>query len=74
MNSSNFGYYSYTDIYNSILSSLRSDLVEEKNSIVTAKRLTDAIWDLHLVLNSGTNQLNNTVENVKNIIEDRFKK
>jgi hypothetical protein len=27
-----------------------------------------------LVLNSGTNQLNNTVENVKNIIEDRFKK
>jgi hypothetical protein len=68
-----FGEYGYTEIYNSILTSLRSDLVEEKTAIVTAKRLTDAVWDLHLVLNTGGNSLNNTVENVKGILENRLR-
>jgi hypothetical protein len=73
MKDAKLGYYGYTEIYNSIFVSLRSDLVEEKTAIVTAKRLTDAIWDLHLVLNTGEHSLSNTVGNVKNILENRIK-
>jgi hypothetical protein len=74
MKDTKFGEYGYTEIYNSILLSLRNDLVEEKVAIVTAKRLTDAVWDLHLVLNTDSDSLNNTVKNIKGILENRLGK
>lgn len=64
----------YTEIYNSILSSLKSDLVEQNVALATAKRLTDAIWDLHLVLNTGSASYSNTIDNVKSLVENRIGK
>lgn len=71
--SHSFGYKSYTEIYNDILSALRDDNVDHLISVVTAKRLSDAVWDLHLVLNSGKEILNTTSSTVKDIIKNRPK-
>jgi len=39
----------------------------------SARRVTDAVWDLHLCLNFGSNNLEETIESVKNIINTNLK-
>lgn len=73
MNESKFGYNGYTEIFESLYDTLKNDKLDPKIAVVTAKRLTDAIWDLHLVLNTGNDSLKNTINEVENIIHSRFK-
>ena len=73
MNEPKFGYNGYTEIYESLYDTLKIDKVDPKIAVVTAKRLTAAIWDLHLVLNTGNDSLKNTINEVENIIHSRFK-
>ena len=71
--SEKFGKNGYTEIYDSLYETLKNDSLDPKIAVVTAKRLTDAIWDLHLVLNTGPDSLKNTVNEVENIIHNRLK-
>lgn len=73
MNKSKFGYNEYTEIYESLYETLKSDKLDPKTAVTMAKRLTDAIWDLHLVLNTGDKLLKNTIDEVENVISGRFK-
>jgi len=71
--SEKFGKNGYTEIYESLYETLKTDNLDPKIAVTTAKRLTDAIWDLHLVLNTGSDSLKNTINEVENIIHSRFK-
>lgn len=73
MSDSKFGKNGYTEIYESLYETLKADKIDEKIAVTTAKRLTDAIWDLHLVLNTGSQLLKNTTNEVENIIHNRLK-
>lgn len=68
-----FGHNGYTEIFESLYDTLKNDKLDPKIAVVTAKRLTDAIWDLHLVLNTGNDSLKNTINEVENIIHSRLK-
>ena len=72
MNQLNSEYNEYTEIYQSLHETLKIDKLDPKTAITTAKRLTDAIWDLHLVLNTGDKSLENTVSKVKHIVGSRI--
>lgn len=71
--SEKFGRNGYTEIYESLFETLKTDNLDPKIAVTTAKRLTDAIWDLHLVLNTGPDSLKNTINEVENIIRNRLK-
>lgn len=71
--SEKFGKNGYTEIYDSLYETLKNDNLDPKIAVVTAKRLTDAIWDLHLILNTGPDSLKNTVNEVESIIHNRLK-
>lgn len=73
MTDSKFGKNGYTEIYESLYETLKTDNLDPKIAVTTAKRLTDAIWDLHLVLNTGPESFKNTTNEVENIIHNRLK-
>jgi len=51
----------YTDIYNYVLESLVKDGIDSSDiQIKYAKRITDAVWDLGLAINSQHQMLVNT--------------
>jgi hypothetical protein len=61
----------YTDIYQQIYKALENDFVPEENLNVSARKITDAVWELKLSLDYGT-RFPNTLEKVNKIINDRF--
>lgn len=63
----------YTDIYRIIYSSMQVDGISADVAKSSARRVTDAVWDLHLCLNFGSNNLEETIESVKNIINTNLK-
>lgn len=62
----------YTEIYNMIYHSMKSDQLDDAVCRVAARRITDAIWSLHLSLNFGKEHLQNTVKTVKQIVEGKL--
>ena len=65
----------YTEIYNKIFSSIQEDNFPQENQVWAAKRVTDALWQISLMLNSKqSGDLNNTVSSIKHIVNNRFKK
>jgi len=60
----------YTQLYNSILSSLTKDNVAQALSISAAKKITDSIWDLSLALSLNENNLVNTRARVIEVINN----
>lgn len=60
----------YTQLYNSILFSLTKDKVDQDLLINAAKKITDSIWDLSLVLDSKEKNLVNTRSTVIEIINN----
>jgi len=60
----------YTQLYNSILSSLTKDNVAQALSISAAKKITDSIWDLSLALSLDENNLVNTRAKVIEVINN----
>jgi hypothetical protein len=63
----------YTKIYSNLYETLKNDNLDSKIAVTTAKRLTDAIWELYLVLNARHDVLKNTVDEVKKIINNELK-
>lgn len=64
----------YTEIYGLIYSALTIDGLSQESSQSFARRVTDAIWDLHLSLNFGEKQLNQTIETVRNVVDSQIGK
>ena len=60
----------YTQLYNNILLSLNKDEVPQTLLINAAKKITDAIWDLCLVLDSKDTNLVNTRATVIEVINN----
>lgn len=60
----------YTQLYNSILSSLTKDKIDQDILISAAKKITDSIWDLSLVLDSKEKNLVNTRSTVIELINN----
>lgn len=60
----------YTQLYNSILSSLTKDKIDQDLLINAAKKITDSIWDLSLVLDSKEKNLVNTRSTVIELINN----
>ena len=61
----------YTDIYQQIYKALKNDFVPEENLNVSARKITDAVWELKVSLDYGS-RFPNTLEKVNKIINDRF--
>ena len=62
----------YTEIYKEIYAALQEDLIPTENLNVSARKITDAIWDIKLSIDYGSKFLN-TLEAVNRIVNDRFK-
>ena len=62
----------YTEIYKEIYIALQEDLIPTENLNVSARKITDAIWDIKLSIDYGSRFLN-TLEAVNRIVNDRFK-
>lgn len=60
----------YTQLYNSILSSLTKDKIDQDLLISAAKKITDSIWDLSLVLDSKEKNLVNTRSTIIELINN----
>jgi len=60
----------YTQLYNSILSSLTKDNVPQALWVSAAKKITDSIWDLSLALSLDENNLVNTRAKVIEVINN----
>lgn len=61
----------YTYIYNRVLSALADDgMVDEATRVQFAKRITDAIWELHLSVNESSHRLEkyNNFSNTKSMV------
>lgn len=64
---------SYTEIYHLIYDSMKFDGIPSEVAQASARRVTDAVWDLHLSLNFGQINLQETVRVVKNIVDSKIK-
>lgn len=62
----------YTEIYNMIYSSMKRDDQDSSVARISARKITDAIWDLHLTLNFGSDDLRNTVKTVKQVVYNKL--
>lgn len=63
---------SYTEIYRLIHGALTVDGLNQESSQSFARRVTDAIWDLHLSLNFGEKNLEQTIRTVKNVVDSQI--
>lgn len=64
---------SYTEIYHLIYDCMKIDGIKTEVAQAFARRVTDAVWDLHLSLNFGDINLNKTIEMVKHIVDSKIK-
>lgn len=64
---------SYTEIYNLIYDSMKIDGIPSEVAQASARRVTDAVWDLHLCLNFGQINLEETVKAVRDIVDSKIK-
>ena len=62
----------YTDIYRLIYDSMKVDGVPVEIAKSSARRVTDAVWDLHLCLNFGSNNLEETINVVKELVQNQL--
>jgi hypothetical protein len=62
----------YTEIYKEIYAALQKDSIPTENLNVSARKITDAIWDIKLSIDYGSRFLN-TLEAVNTIVNNRFK-
>lgn len=56
-----------------IYDSMKFDGISPEVAQASARRVTDAVWDLHLSLNFGQINLQETVRVVRNIIDSKIK-
>lgn len=52
---------------------MKFDGISPEVAQASARRVTDAVWDLHLSLNFGQTNLQETVRVVKNIVDSKIK-
>lgn len=52
---------------------MKIDGIPSEVAQASARRVTDAVWDLHLSLNFGQINLQETVRVVKNIVDSKIK-
>ena len=62
----------YTQIYNLIFSSLKIDGITQEVAQSSARRITDAVWDLHLCLNFHGQSFQQTIDVVKDIVKSQL--
>ena len=62
----------YTQIYKEIYAALQKDSIPTENLNVSARKITDAIWDIKLAIDYGS-KFSNTLEAVNRIVNNRFK-
>jgi hypothetical protein len=62
----------YTEIYQEIYAALQKDSIPTENLNVSARKITDAVWDIKLSIDYGSRFLN-TLEAVNTIVNNRFK-
>jgi hypothetical protein len=62
----------YTEIYKEIYAALQKDSIPTENLNVSARKITDAVWDIKLSIDYGSRFLN-TLEAVNTIVNNRFK-
>jgi hypothetical protein len=62
----------YTEVYKEIYEALQKDSIPNENLNVSARKITDAIWDIKLSIDYGSKFLN-TLEAVNRIVNGRFK-
>lgn len=61
----------YTEIYQKIYAALKNDTVNSDQLNLSARNITDAIWDMKLAIDFD-NPLTNTLSIVNEIINNRF--
>jgi len=62
----------YTQIYDLIFTSLKVDGITQEVAQSSARRITDAVWDLHLCLNFRKQSFQQTIDVVKDIVESQL--
>jgi hypothetical protein len=62
----------YTEVYKEIYEALQKDSIPNENLNVSARKITDAIWDIKLSIDYGS-KFFNTLEAVNRIVNGRFK-
>ena len=62
----------YTDMYNMIFNSLKIDGITQEVAQSSAKKITDAVWDLHLCLNFHRQSFQQTIDLVKDIVKSQL--
>jgi hypothetical protein len=61
----------YTGIYKEIYQALKADSIPDENLNVSARKITDAIWDIKLAIDYDS-RFSHTIEAVNKIINNRF--
>lgn len=64
---------SYTETYRLVYDCMKIDGIKTEVAQSLARRVTDAVWDLHLSLNFGDINLDKTIEMVKDIVDSKIK-
>jgi hypothetical protein len=62
----------YTEIYQKIYKALELDGIDTPSIVETAKRITDALWEIKNIASVSSFKISNTIEITKSIIHDRF--